>query len=145
MRSAPPGPGTAGTAQRWQTEAEPDPFTSAYQKVVSGPGIGWTITFDPEGGSAQITRFKNGHKHVIAEEPRLASLTTAPDAGACALAYPNGDSIDATAIVCYDAHGETGRIDVSGLEIQGVSVAPDGAIWVAGPQVARLGHVSDLS
>ena len=139
---------TAGTwhrwnGQRWQTEAKPDPFTSAPEKVVSGPGIGWTITFDPEG--AQITRFKNGHKQVVAEEPGLGSLTTAPDAGACALAYPSVDSIDATAIVCYDAHGETGRIDVSGLEIQGVSVAPDGAIWAAGPQVARLGFVSDLS
>ena len=140
---------TAGTwhswnGQKWQTGAGPDPFTSAHEKVVAGRGIGWTITLDPE-GPARITRFKNGRKQVVAEEPGLASLTAAPDAGACALAYPSSDSIDATAIVCFDAHGETGRVDVSGLEIQGVSVAPDGAIWVAGPQVARLGRMSDLS
>ena len=141
---------TAGTwhrwnGQRWQTAAEPDPFTSAREQVVSGPGIGWTITSDAEGGSARITRYKSGRQRVIAKEPGLAALTTAPDGGACALAYPSGDSIDATAIVCFDAKGEIGRIDVAGLDIEGVSVAPDGAIWVAGPQVARIGRMSDLS
>lgn len=50
------------------------------------------------------------------------------------------DSIDS--IACFGIRGEVARYDVSGLGIpwgsSGFSVAPDGAIWVLGPQVARL-------
>ncbi len=134
---------TAGTwhrwdGERWNASDEPDPFTSAMEQVVSGDGIGWALV------DSGITRYAGGQLVSFATRPNLDSLTAVSGGRACAFEYdPDStgeDSIEPSAIVCYDADGEFARYDVAGLvdyDSQ-YSVAPDGSVWLLGPQVARL-------
>ena len=126
--------------RQWLPADGPDPFASTVEHVLDGYGVAWALSQDAGSGS-QIARYTDGQMSVISEERSLRSLTTAPGAGACALSYPTRDDIQATEIVCYDAYGERQRIDVAGLGISDFSIAPDGALWVSGPQVARLGKI----
>lgn len=136
---------TAGTwhrwdGQRWSAADEPDPFTSAQEHAVSGEGIGWVLR--GVGGypvtGTEIARYSNGDIVPIATSPRIASLQAVSGGRACVFEYGEVSSIDALAIVCFDADGEFVRFDVAGRGARQYSVAPDGSVWLLGPQVARL-------
>lgn len=138
---------TAGTwhrwdGQRWSAADEPDPFTSAQEHVISGEGTGWVLR--GVGGypvtGTEIARYSNGDILPIATSPRMGSLRAVSGGRACVFEYGHRDSIDALAIVCYDPDGEIARYDVGGRVSSDsqYGVSQDGAIWLLGPQVARL-------
>ena len=138
---------TAGTwhrwdGQRWHAADEPDPSTSAQEKVVAGDGIGWVLR--GVGGypvtGTEIARYAEGELVSVATRPRLAYLTAVSGGRACAFEYGEVSSIDASDIVCFDADGEFARYDIAGYAgyPSQYSVAPDGSVWLLGPQVVRL-------
>jgi hypothetical protein len=46
-------------------------------------------------------------------------------------------------IACYDDDGQNATFGFPEIRLQGIAIAPDGAVWVLGPQVIRL--TEDLS
>lgn len=113
-----------------------------------GDGIGWVLRTADTGPETEIARYAKGALVTVATGPRLHSLTAVSGGRACAFdsdvfgaELPGGGfAKPASAIVCYDADGEFARIDVAGRVSNDseYSVAPDGAVWLLGPQVARL-------
>ena len=122
--------------QRWSPADSPDPFTSSQEHVVSGDGIGWLLRYSD--GQTEIARYSQGDIVPVATRPRMSSLTAVSGGRACVFEYPDAGSIDTSAIVCYDAGGDIARFDVAGRSASQFSIAPDGSVWLVGPQVARL-------
>lgn len=92
--------------------------------------------------SGAIVRYAQGQWQVVAPGDWRAGWSrpsAAPGGRVCALG--SGQS-GQSAVVCFGATGEVARFDTSGMAIGGVSVSPDGALWVVGPQVARIGRLA---
>ena len=138
---------TAGTwhwwdGKRWNAADEPDPFTAAQEHVGTGDGIGWVLrgVGAYPGTGTEIARYSNGDIVPVATSPRMDSLRAVAGGRACVFEYGHRDSRVALAIVCYDGDGEIARYDVANRVSSDsqYTVAPDGSIWLLGPQVARL-------
>lgn len=129
--------------RRWVSADGPDPFASTTEHLLTDDGGAWALTYGA-GSTTEIARFSRGRLSAIGSEPGLRTLAAAPAGGACALAYSTRDSVHAAAIVCYDADGEAARVDLAGMGITDFSLAADGALWVLGPQIARLGPIPPL-
>jgi alpha-tubulin suppressor-like RCC1 family protein len=66
----------------------------------------------------------------------LLGLEAAPGGRVCTrLTATSGTS----AVACYGAAGEVARFDTTGMAVTALGVGLDGAVWVTGPQLARLG------
>jgi hypothetical protein len=105
--------------------------------VVTRDGAGWVLR-GPHAAN-EIARFVDGSLVGVAARPRLAGLTAATGGRACALEYASRGT-DPLAILCVGPDGERARVDLAGVATfdSRFSVAPDGSIWLLGPQVARL-------
>lgn len=148
------GPWHRWDGRRWRTVEEPGKYVLAAEKVVNGDGIGWALMPPDYWGapSEVIARYAEGRLNSVAANQDLTHLTPASGGRACAFEYPQrspdsqglydrgSDQLLPLAIVCFDTEGEFARYDVEGLldSVSQFSVAPDGSIWLIGPQVARL-------
>ena len=135
--------------RRWIPADSPDPFATGGDTVVADDGTGWAISYSGTGSGYEILRYREGRRTTFASADGVTArhLTAVHGGRACVVEIPiYDDTVDPThpgSTVCYGEGGEFARFDLPDTRLQGVAVAPDGAVWVLGPQVARL--TADLS
>lgn len=92
------------------------------------------------GAPAQwLARYTQGAWQLIGParaDTSLLGLAAAPGGRVCTrLTAASGTS----AVACYGVAGEVARFDTTGMAVTALSVGLDGAVWVTGPQLARIG------
>lgn len=102
--------------------------------VVTDDGAAWATSWSP---GFPLGRYHDGLWTTVKSD-RLMFLAAAPGGRVCGMEQADPNSSFGDALVCFDATGEVARIDVAGRGVTTFSVAPDGAVWVLGDQVARL-------
>jgi hypothetical protein len=105
------------------------------------------------GSGYAISRFADGAERTFVSNPMVSpsSLTVLAGGQACVVEAPadlEGDTriVDParpSGIACYDDDGQNATFGFPEIRLQGIAIAPDGAVWVLGPQVIRL--TEDLS
>ncbi|HYN55591.1 MAG TPA: hypothetical protein VES03_00185 [Motilibacterales bacterium] len=113
----------------WATVAVPEDVSEVGEMVVAGDGALWAALGRGSGGSA-LGRYADGAWTVF-PEPAAHTLAAAPGSVVC-----TGMPV-ASPIRCYDASGLVGTVAFDGW-YDDFDVAPDGAVWVCGEQIARL-------
>jgi hypothetical protein len=128
----------------WRSVELPGPGASVLAMTVADDGAGWAAFSDGSIGryaDGRWTRYETGAK-------LLGPVVPAPDGRACVGTFERPsflvDLLDA--ITCFGEEGQSARYDLGGLGAAwtsggggpGFSVAPDGAVWILGAQVARL-------
>jgi len=139
--------------RRWAPEQAPDIFVSSWQTAVADDGTGWALGGDEAGTGYAISRYADGAVRTFVSGPMVSPHTLAVLAGgqACVVEVPvemEGDTpitdgSRPSGVACYDDDGQYATFALPDLRLQGVAIAPDGAVWVLGPQVVRL--TEDLS
>lgn len=88
-----------------------------------------------------LVRYQAGQWQVVytpGPDETLSAVRPAPSGRVCTSSQVQGGT---STIVCFTPAGQTARFDSSRLNLQDFSVAPDGALWVQGRQVATLGSL----
>jgi alpha-tubulin suppressor-like RCC1 family protein len=138
--------------RRWKPVKSPDPVATNWSLVATDDGANWTVGFQKSGHGYTLTRRAQGRKRTFKSQPMTTSETVAPVAGGqvCvveaqvvieaddASETPTVDSSRPSGIVCYGKRGESSRYTFPDLLLPEVGIAPDGAVWVLGPQPVRL-------
>jgi hypothetical protein len=124
----------------WTRLPAPAPGGESQYPIIADDGSIWALAAGGYPTQRGLSRYADGRWQVIAEFPSGDSYTwyrdlvPAPNGRACLLVDEPGSS----AITCYNPGGQVARFDTTGMPLSAFSIAPDGAIWVRGPQVARL-------
>jgi alpha-tubulin suppressor-like RCC1 family protein len=139
--------------RRWVPEQAPDKFVSNWLAVVAGDGTGWAFGGDEAGTGYAISRYADEATRTFVSAPMVSphSLTVLAGGQACVVEVPvemegdtpTTDPSKPSGIACYDDDGQYATFALPEVRLQGVAIAPDGAVWVLGPQVVRL--TEDLS
>ena len=102
--------------------------------AVTDDGAGWALSYSQ--GSGSISRYADGRWTTLSTgTPYPLKFSAAPDGRVCNL-ESNRTFYVGDRITCFDSSGEAARFDLEGM--WDFSIAPDGAVWVAGPEVARI-------
>ena len=125
--------------RRW-TRVKAPPGEALGQMAVTDDGAAWMASYPGD----FLGRYADGRWALI-DVDRLSRLTAVPGGRICGMEQSDPNSSYGDAIVCYDPEDEVARIDVQGMGVSAFSVAPDGAIWVLGSQVARLAETLPVS
>lgn len=136
----------SGSAVLWDGTAwstfPADPATNYLMaRKYTDDGAVWALASGETPLQVILTRRANGQLNTIARfgpDDTFGVVVPAPGGRVCAARSTKA----ARAIVCYGQGGEVARFDTTGMQVSDFSVAPDGAVWVAGPQVARLGRLA---
>jgi hypothetical protein len=114
---------------QWSDVAVPEPYTWVTQLLAAEDGAVWA-TFDGEDVGQALARYADGKWTIVRGAAR--GLAQTPSGEVC--------SIRELEVACYDAAGLAAGAPVSTypVEVRALSIAPDGAAWVLGEQVARL-------
>jgi hypothetical protein len=114
---------------RWSDVGVPEPYLAATQLLVSQDAAVWA-TLETGDGDQALARYADGEWTV--DRVAARGLAQTPAGEVC--------SIRKAGVVCYDAAGLAAGAPVSTypVEVKALGIAPDGAAWVLGEQVARL-------
>jgi hypothetical protein len=114
---------------RWADIGVPEPYLSATQLLVSKDTAVWA-TLETGDGDQALARYADGEWTV--DRGGARGLAQTPAGEVC--------TIRDAGVVCYDADGLAAGAPVSTypVAVGALSIAPDGATWVLGEQVARL-------
>ena len=114
---------------QWSQVSVPEPFSWASQLLVAADAAIWA-TLDAEDAGQALARYADGGWTVDRGVSR--GLAQTPVGDVCA--------IRDLGVSCYDEVGLAAGTPVSTvpLDVKALSIAPDGAAWVLGEQVARL-------
>jgi len=127
------------TLQRWNGNAwaevtPPDPGVPVVVLAVTDDGAAWALSYSRGVGS--ISRYADGRWTTLSTgTPYPLKFSAAPGARVCNLGS-NRTFYVGDRLTCFDSSGETAHFDLEGM--WDFSIAPDGAVWVAGPEVARI-------
>ena len=123
----------------WQPVDLPGPDVWLDGMAVTDDNTAWAafVGVDPQDPNSGVARYVDGAWEVNPGWPW--ALVTAPGGLVCSTDDPN----DPTALRCYDADGLRQTIHLPLMA--DVSIAPDGAIWVSGEQIARLSETVSAS
>ena len=114
---------------QWSDVGVPEPYTWASQILVAADGAVWA-TLDAEDAGQALARYADGEWTV--DRGAASGLAQTPTGEVCTIRAPG--------VVCYDAAGLAAGAPVSTypVDVKALGIAPDGAAWVLGEQVARL-------
>jgi hypothetical protein len=114
---------------QWSDVGVPEPYTWASQLLVAADGAVWA-TLDAEDVGQALARYADDEWTV--DRGAARGLAQTPSGEVCSIRDPG--------VVCYDAAGLAAGAPVSTypVHVKALSIAPDGAAWVLGEQVARL-------
>jgi hypothetical protein len=133
--------------RRWGSVTPlPDGYLVVLEAVLGGDGALWAVLL-PEHGRDELTlaRLADGRWHVLSAALHQLSPT---DAGVCAVVGSDGAAWwlppdPVTELACFDARGGVRAVPLP-VPADAVAVAPDGALWIVGEQLARVSaQVSD--
>jgi hypothetical protein len=115
---------------QWSTVAVPEPFTWVAQLLVAADGAVWAVLDSEQEAGQALARYADGGWTI--DRGAARGLARTPSGEVC--------SIRAAGVACYDADGVASGAPVSTypVAVGALSIAPDGAAWVLGEQVARL-------
>jgi hypothetical protein len=113
----------------WSAVGVPEPYTWVTQILVAPDGAVWS-TLDAEDAGQALARYADGGWTV--DRGAASGLLQTPTGEVCSIRDPG--------VVCYDAAGLASGAPVSTypVDVKALTIAPDGAAWVLGEQVARL-------
>lgn len=129
----------ASTLKRWDGNAwaevaPPDPDVPVVAMAVTDDGAAWALSYAKGAGS--ISRYADGRWTALSTgTPYPLKFSAAPGGRVCTL-ESNRTFYFGDRLTCFDSSGEAARFDLEGM--WDFSVAPDGAAWVAGPEMARV-------
>jgi hypothetical protein len=114
---------------RWTTAGIPEPYTWVPQLLLAPDAAVWAVLDGEEVGQA-LARYADGRWTV--DQGAARGLAQTPAGEVC--------TIRDAGVVCFDADGLAAGAPVSTypVAVGALSIAPDGATWVLGEQVARL-------
>jgi hypothetical protein len=123
----------------WQPVDLPSSDVWLLDMTVTDDNTAWAAFagVDPEDPNSGVARYADGAWEVNPGWPGV--LVTAPGGLVCS----TDDPTDWNALRCYDADGLRQTIHLPFMA--DVSIAPDGAIWVSGEQIARLSETVSAS
>ena len=129
----------ASTLQRWDGNswaevAPPDPDVPVVAMAVTDDGAAWALSYSK--GTGSISRYADGRWTTLSTgTPYPLKFAAGPGGRVCSL-ESNRTFYFGDRLTCLDSSGEAARFDLEGM--WDFSIAPDGAVWVAGPEVARI-------
>lgn len=114
----------------WSTVGVPEPFTWVTRLLVAPDRAVWATLDGGDGGLQALARYADDAWTVDRGPAR--GLASTPAGEVC--------SVRDAGVVCYTGPGLAAAAPVSTfpVDVMALSIAPDGAAWVLGEQVARL-------
>jgi hypothetical protein len=118
----------------WAEIASPEPDVPVVAIAVTDDGAAWALSYSDGVGS--IARYADGRWTTLTTGTPYPLKFSAARGGRVCTLESNRTFYFGDRLTCFDSSGEVAHFDLEGM--WDFSIAPDGAVWVTGPEVARI-------